>query len=301
MAERPAAAWRGVHAIMVTPFQGDLALDREGLRRNADFLARGPADVIVCLGSEGEFYALDDAERRIVAADVVDAVAGRKPVVVGVSHPSATVALRLAVHARESGADAVLATPPFFARTDEVGTIEHFETIAQGGLPLFIYNSPGRTGVNMSPGLIARAAHRVGAIGVKQAAPDISELADLLVADLPAGFLVIGGAETAFWPALAVGAAGNTATAASAIPGAFARLWGAADRGEAEEARAIYARLAPLRRAYAEAGGQASVVKAMMGLVGLAGGPPRPPLRPVTDDTLRLVQAIVEDLRDLRP
>jgi 4-hydroxy-tetrahydrodipicolinate synthase len=283
---------------MVTPFRDDLELDRPGLRADADFLARSGVDVIVCLGSEGEFYALSDEERRVVAEEVVDAVGRRKPVVVGVSHPSSFVAAALADHARTIGADAVLATPPYFARADEQSIVDHFVRVADRGIPLFMYNSPGRTGVSMSRSLIVQAARRSGAVGVKQAAPDVSELADLLTADLADGFTVVGGAEVTFWPALAVGAAGNTATAASAVPETFVDLWRAARDGRADDARALYARLGTLRRAYAAAGGQAAVVKAMMSLVGLAGGPTRPPLRPLDASVLALVE---EALAALRP
>jgi dihydrodipicolinate synthase/N-acetylneuraminate lyase len=289
-------SWRGVHAVMVTPFDRALGVDWGGLRANTEFLVEGPVDVIVCLGSEGEFYALSDRERQDVAASVLDTVAGRKPVVIGVSHPSSVVAATFARHARESGASAVMATAPYFARTDEDGLSEHFTAIGAEGVPLFLYNSPGRTGVSMSPATIARIAHRSGAIGVKQAAPDIAELADLLAADLPPGFVIVGGAEVAFWPALCVGAVGNTATAASAVPAVFAALWEAAQAGRMAEGRDLYARLATLRRAYALAGNQAAVVKALMDLVGLAGGPPRPPVRPLSDAARAMVQASYDEL-----
>lgn len=293
-------SWRGVHAVMVTPFDGALGVDWGGLRANADFLARSPIDVIVCLGSEGEFYALNDTERREVAETVLETVAGRKPVIVGVSHPSSFVAADFARHAGRSGADAVMATPPYFARTDAEGLAEHFSNIAAAGVPLFLYNSPGRTGVSMTPATIVSIAERSGAAGVKQAAPDISELADLVAADLPADFAVVGGAELAFWPALCVGAAGNTATAASAFPAGFAGLWTAAQEHRWADGEASYRRLSPLRRAYAMAGGQAAVVKRLMDHVGLAGGPVRPPIRPLSSAAEALVRVVAEDLRTWR-
>jgi dihydrodipicolinate synthase/N-acetylneuraminate lyase len=285
---------------MVTPFDRTLAVDRGGLRANADFLARSPVDVIVCLGSEGEFYALDDAERRDVVEIVIETVAGRKPIIVGVSHPSSFVAAEFARHAGRSGADAVMATPPYFARTDAEGLVEHFGSIAAAGVPLFLYNSPGRTGVSMSPATIVSIAERSGATGIKQAAPDISELADLVAADLPTDFAVIGGAELAFWPALCVGAAGNTATAASAFPIVFAGLWAAAQEQRWADGEASYRRLAALRRAYAMAGGQAAVVKRLMDHTGLAGGPVRPPVRPLSSAAEELVRSVADDLRSWR-
>lgn len=283
--------WHGVHAVMVTPFLADLSVDWNALRANTEFLSRSPVDVLVCLGSEGEFYALADDERRRVA-EVIIGAAGRKPVIVGVSHSSTLAAQALGRHAATAGASAIMATPPYYARADDEGIARHYEAIADAGLPLFLYNSPGRVGFNLSPQTILAIASGSGAIGVKQAAPDLSELAELIHFGPSSGFAVIGGAEVTFWPALCVGAHGNTATAASALPDVFAALWGAASEGNLRAGQSLYDRLAPLRRAYVLAGGQAPVVKHLMDLVGLTGGRLRPPLRPVSGEARRLTEEV---------
>jgi dihydrodipicolinate synthase/N-acetylneuraminate lyase len=186
-----------------------------------------------------------------------------------------------------------MATPPFFAKSDYDGLRAHFAEIAGAGLPLYIFNSPGRTGVDLAPAVIAGLAHETGAGGVKQAAPDIADLADLLATDLPVGFHVIGGAESSFWPALVTGAAGNTATAASAIPEVFAAIRDAAKDGDLVRGRELYQSLAPLRTLYRSGGGQAPVVKALMDARGLAGGPPRPPLRELGRDQLDAIRGVL--------
>lgn len=291
-------AWRGIFAVMITPFKDDLSIDWDGLRHNAEFLITSEADVLVALGSEGEFYALTDTERRRVVEVLAETVRGRKPLVAGVSHPSTLEAAALAVHAAAAGADAVMATGPYYARADADGIRSHLAAIAACGLPTFLYNSPGRVGYDLGPAQIASVIGSCGLAGAKQAAPDIAELADLVVAcgDRAA---IVGGAEIAIWPALCVGAAGNTATAASALPGVFAAIWRAARDGKLEQGRALYARLAPLRDAYHRAGGQAAVVKRLMELVGLAGGPPRPPTRRLDGELDAALRAIVADLGDM--
>lgn len=288
--------WRGIYAVMLTPFQKDLSLDEGGLRTNARFLAEQPVDVVIALGSEGEFYALTDAERRRVAEITVDELAGKRPVVVGVSHPSAVGALALAKHAAAIGADAVLSTPPYFGQPAQDDVRRHFGTIAEAGLPVFAYNSPGRVGYNLRPADIAAILGLPGIVGVKQAAADITELVDLLCTIDPDGPLVVGGAEKTIWPAFAVGATGNTATAASAIPDAFARLWRLAQDGCFAEGRDLYASLAPLREAYALAGGQAPVVKRLLDRVGLCGGPVRPPARDADAAVDRALESLITEL-----
>jgi len=271
--------WRGIHAVMVTPFQSDLSLDEGGLRTNVEFLAQSAVHAVLCLGSEGEFYALTDDERRRVAEITVDTLGGRKPVVVGVSHASAIQAVGLARHAASIGATAVLATAPYFGQPPLDDIRDHFASIAGVGLPVFVYNTPSRVGYSLSPSDLAAIADIPGVIGIKQAAPDVLELVELLEAIDVSKCLVLGGSENTIWPALAVGAVGNTATAASAAPQAFARFWELANQGRLNDGRNLYRRLAPLRKAYAVAGGQAAVVKRLMERAGLCGGPVRPPAR----------------------
>jgi 4-hydroxy-tetrahydrodipicolinate synthase len=290
--------WRGIHAVMVTPFNADLSLDESGLRANVEFLATSNVDAVLCLGSEGEFYALTDEERRRVAEITVDALGGRKPVAVGVSHESAMQAASLARHAGSIGASAVLATAPYFGQPALPEIRDHFALIAEAGLPVFVYNSPSRVGYGLRPSAIATIAQVPGVIGVKQAAADISELVELLETLDGSGCLVIGGSENTIWPALAVGAVGNTATAASAVPQVFVRFWELAREGRLEDGRALYRRLTPLRQAYVAAGGQAAIVKRLMEKAGLCGGPVRPPGRVAGHDVEPLLESFVAALTE---
>jgi len=289
--------WHGIHAVMVTPFQTDLSVDEGGLRTNVAFLAASEVNAIICLGSEGEFYALSDEERRRVAAITAGELRGRRPLIVGVSHASSVQALALAEHAASLGADAVLATPPYFGQPPLDDIKAHFTTIAEAGLPVFVYNSPSRVGYGLSPSEIVEILGLEGVIGIKQAAPDIAELVEVLSSldGLPS--LVIGGSEATIWPALTVGAVGNTATAASVIPAVFGQLWAQAQDGRLGEGRDLYRRLAPLRDAYTVAGGQAPVVKRLMDRAGLCGGMPRPPSRAADAHVDKLLDVLVDDLR----
>lgn len=281
---------------MVTPFQSDLTVDVEGLRSNAAFLAESPVNAVLCLGSEGEFYALTDAERRLVAEVAAEELRGRRPLIVGVSHPSAVQSLELAKHAAEIGADAVLSTPPYFGRPQLSEIQGHFATIARAGLPVFVYNTPSRVGYGLAPSDLAALVDLPGLTGFKQAAPDIGELVELLSTVDTSRCLVLGGSENTIWPALTVGAVGNTATAASVIPSVFARLWGSALGERWSDGLHLYRLLAPLRLAYALAGGQAPVVKRLMDRAGLSGGALRPPAHTVDDGVDKLLDDLVTSL-----
>ena len=296
-AEAPRDAdWRGIHAVMVTPFNADGSLDLQGLSANVQFLAERPVDAVICLGSEGEFYAMTDEERRSVAETTADALAGRRPLVIGVSCPSATQAKALASHAASLDADAVLATPPYFGQPSLDMIRAHFAAIAEAGLPVFLYNAPSRVGYRLRPADLVPILDEPGVIGVKQASPDVAELVELIGLLDGTERLVIGGSESTIWPALSVGAVGNTATAASAIPDVFARLWQLSQGGASADGLRLYRLLAPLRQAYSLSGGQAGVVKRLMDRAGLCGGAVRPPARPSADAAEPLLDSLVASL-----
>lgn len=288
--------WRGIHVVMVTPFNADGSVDLAGIQANVEFLAERPIDAIICLGSEGEFFALSDEERRSVAETTAGAVAGRRPLVVGVSHSSAVQSRALAAHAASIGADAVLATPPYFGQPSLAMIRAHFSTVAEVGLPVFLYNAPSRVGYSLSPSDLAAILDQPGVIGIKQASPDVAELVELISLLDGSDALVLGGSEATIWPSLCVGAVGNTATAASAIPDVFARIWQLSQDHGAVEGLRLYRLLAPLREAYSVAGGQAGVVKRLMDRAGLRGGAVRHPTRPVGEAVDPLLESLVASL-----
>ena len=273
--------WRGIHTILTTPFKEDLSLDREGMARNVSFAADSSAHVLVVLGTQGEFAAVTDEERLEIMRIAVEANQGRKPIMLGVSHSGTVAAVELTRYAKELGADAVMATPPYFNNVNDASIRDHFQRIAEVGVPVFLYNAPPRVGYSMRPAMIAELADVAGIAGIKQATQNAVEL-DETVALAAGKMALIGGAEAMIWPCLALGMIGNTATTASFWPESVVEIYDAAVRGDAHEAQALYLRLAEYRM-LCTAAGHAAVVKAGMDMVGLAGGPVRPPLPVMTD------------------
>lgn len=274
--------WRGIHTILVTPFKPDLSLDLEGLRRNTRFAAESSAHVLICLGTQSEFFSLSEEEKRQVARAVVEETAGRKPVVCGVSDTSTLGAVALARYCREVGADAVMVTPPYFPQVTPATVHDHFVRIArEGDLPVFLYNAPARAGVNVTPEQISKLADEPGIIGVKQATGNVTELEET-VALAGHRMAVVGGSEAMIWPCLALGMIGSTSTGACFMPDVMVEIYDAAVKGDLKRGNELYLRLSPLRL-LAKAMGHAAQVKAGMDLVGLAGGPVRPPLPPIQE------------------
>jgi len=151
-------SWRGIFAIPVTPFLPDGAIDYESLERQVEFCIGAGAAGLVYPGVVSEFFTLSITERKSVTGALITAAAGRVPVIVGVSGPSTPLAVDLAQHAQEIGADGVMATLPyvdhFFAPSDEF-VLNHFEAIARAArLPVIMQNA--RMGHTVGFGLLRR-------------------------------------------------------------------------------------------------------------------------------------------------
>jgi len=146
---------------MVTALTHDGKIDVKTTRTLVDFLIDGGIDGLFPLGTSGEFALFDRGDRETVVETVVDQTNGRVPVLAGVSDPSLANVLAFAKDAEDVGADAIVATPPYYYTTGEDGLFGHFETIARkGGLPLMLYNIPEWTHLFVPPGVVQRLADK---------------------------------------------------------------------------------------------------------------------------------------------
>jgi len=158
--------FRGIFAILLTPFTTSDEMDLEDLAREGDFCCRAGAHGLVWPQLAGEFYLLSEEERRRGAETLIRAVSGRKPVVIGVQAPFRGTAVRLAQHAEQKGADALISLPPYLghAGLDTVG--DYYRALAQAvKLPIFIQNSGGPWGQALSTDFVIRLAREYPSLG----------------------------------------------------------------------------------------------------------------------------------------
>src|SRR5256884_921883 len=140
-------SFRGIFAILETPFKPSDQMDREDLEREVDFCVRAGAHGLVWPQLAAEFYLLSEEERMRGAEIVVRAAAGRRPVVIGVQAPMKELAMRFARHAEEKGADAVIALPPYVGHAGLDTAADYYRSLARAvSLPIFIQNSGGAWG-----------------------------------------------------------------------------------------------------------------------------------------------------------
>ncbi len=231
---------------LATPFSAAGEPDFDAWSRLIDRqLEAGTAGIVVA-GSTGEAAALTDAEYMALLKAAVQQVGGRIPVLAGTGLSNTAKTIAQTRIARDGGADvALVVTPPYVRPTPE-GLVAHYRAVAdQGGLPVVLYNVPGRTGCDMSPDVVAQLRGHPDIIGLKEARGD-QERWQALYPLGGEGFSLLSGDDPTFVRAMLGGAAGVISVASNVVPRAFARLCQLARAGKADEARALDARLAAL-------------------------------------------------------
>lgn len=284
--------FRGVCTALVTPFRDGKA-DYETFRALVLRQLSAGIDALCVAGTTGEAATLTDGEWERLLAVAVEGVDGKIPVIVGVGSNSTVRAGELCRRAKKGGADAVLAVTPYYNRGTEDGIVAHYHAIADVGLPVIVYNVPGRTGVDLSVGLYRRIAEHPGIAGVKEAGEGYDRLLDYVSA-FGNGLPLYTGCDAAILPAVSIGAVGVISVISNLFPQETKELYLAASRGDIAGARQSTVRLLPLIRALFEETNPAPIKRAME-IRGLCRGELRLPLFPVDGElSLRLATLLGE-------
>lgn len=288
---------RGCATAIVTPFTADGAVDEKRLRDLIEYQIAGNVRVLVPCGTTGESVTMNDEENRLVIRTTVELSRGRAKVIAGTGSNSTSVTIDRSKAARELGVDAVLIVAPYYNKPTQEGLYAHFRAVAEAvdGLPVVIYNVPGRTSSNISAGTTLRLARDVeNIVAVKEASGNLSQIMEIL-RGRPEGFRVISGDDALTLPMIALGADGLISVASNEAPGMMSRLNDLALAGNWDEARALHYRLLPLMEGnFIES--SPGPVKAAMAMMGLLEENLRLPLVPVQEETRRRMREILTEL-----
>jgi 4-hydroxy-tetrahydrodipicolinate synthase len=232
---------------MITPFNERGLLDIAEAQRIARWLVDRDTDGLVVAGSTGEGMALDRGERTALWAAVKDAVGPRATVIANAGTNTTRESVAQVEEAEATGVDAILAVVPYYNKPTQSGMRRHFAAIAKStGLPIVIYNIPGRTGANMLPEtLLEIAREHDNVVGVKESSGDLKQIATIL-RDRREDFIVWAGDDHLFLPCLAMGADGVVGVASHLCSHDFRRMFDAFRQGRVDEAAHIHASLMPL-------------------------------------------------------
>ncbi len=291
---------RGAFTALVTPFTRDGELDEAALRRLLERQIQAGIDGLVPVGTTGEAPTLSGDERDRVIQLTIEAVhghgaSGRIPVVAGTGSNDTRATIAATRRAAALGADAALVVAPYYNKPDQRMLEAHYRAIAdEGGLPVVVYNVPGRTGVNISADTVLRLAEHERIIGLKEAAGDLEQVMTI-VRDRPAGFAVLSGDDSWTLALLGIGGDGVISVASNEVPAVMAGLCAAADAGDWATARQLHQRYLPLMRLNFVSPNPVPV-KAALAEMGLIEDVLRQPLLPLAEPGRGRLLAALDEL-----
>ncbi|MDQ1044494.1 4-hydroxy-tetrahydrodipicolinate synthase [Streptomyces sp. V4I2] len=270
---------------MITPFTDAGALDLDGAQRLADRLVTEGCDGLVLSGTTGESPTTTDAEKAALVTAVREAVGGRASVVAGVGTFDTRHTIELALAAEKAGADGLLVVSPYYSRPPQDALEAHFREVADAsGLPLVLYDIPGRTGTRIEPDTLIRLAGHPRIVAVKDCSYDFLGAQKVLDRTELAYY---AGCDEHNLALYAVGAAGYVSTVANVVPAQLRAVLDAFEAGDTPVAARLQQRATRLIEAMMSAGLPGTVTaKALLNALGLPAGPVRAPLRPADRETV---------------
>jgi 4-hydroxy-tetrahydrodipicolinate synthase len=282
---------------LATPFQGDGSIDLDAWRRLLAQQIAGGTQGVVVAGSTGEAAALADEEFDLLLATAVETVAGRMKILAGTGQMNTLKTIAHTRRAAAGGAQLALVVTPPYVRPTQAGLIQHYRAVAdEGGLPVVLYNVPGRTGCDLLPETVAQLIEHPNIVGIKEAVDDPARMAALL-ALRGDRFAILSGDDPTACRALLAGADGLISVGSNALPRAFRRLCDLARRGNSSEAEAWDERMQAF---YSFLGVEPNPipVKALLQRLGYGSGL-RLPLLPLTSANVPQADRLVAAARDL--
>ncbi|KUN87520.1 4-hydroxy-tetrahydrodipicolinate synthase [Streptomyces griseoruber] len=264
---------------MVTPFTPSGALDLDGAQRLAEWLVGHGCDGLVLSGTTGEAPTTSDAEKAELVTAVREAVGDRVSLVTGVGTFDTRHTVELARSAEKAGADGVLVVSPYYSRPPQDALEAHFREVADAsGLPVMLYDIPGRTGTRIEPETLLRLAGHPRIVAVKDCSYDFLGAQKVIGRT---GLAYYAGCDEHNLALYAVGGAGYVSTVANVVPEQLRAVLDAFEAGDTPVSARLQQRAAPLIESMMAAGLPGAVTaKALLGALGLPAGPVRAPLRP---------------------
>jgi 4-hydroxy-tetrahydrodipicolinate synthase len=280
---------------MITPFTPEGALDLDGAQRLADRLVAEGCDGLVLSGTTGESPTTSDEEKAELVRAVREAVGDRAHIVAGVGTADTRHSVELALAAEKAGADGLLVVTPYYSRPPQDAVEAHFRELADAcGLPLTLYDIPGRTGTRIEPATMIRLAEHPRIVAVKDCAYDLLGTQKVLAETELAYYT---GCDEYVLALYAIGGAGYISTVANVTPRHFRAIIDAFDAGDTAGAALRQRLTIGLTELMMGSGLPGTVTaKALLGRLGLPAGPVRAPLRPAGRETADGLLAAYEEL-----
>ncbi|MBI2998661.1 MAG: 4-hydroxy-tetrahydrodipicolinate synthase [Deltaproteobacteria bacterium] len=283
----------GSMVALVTPFK-DGKVDWESLEGLVEFHINNGTHGIVPCGTTGESATLTHQEHDAVIVAVIKAVKKTVPVIAGTGSNSTEEAIRLTREAEKAGADGALLISPYYNRPTQEGIYQHYKKVAESvGIPLIVYNIPGRTGSKIEPETLARLSDIKNVAGVKEATGSVDQAIDVLRL-CGEQLAVYSGEDSLTFSLMALGGKGVISTVANIVPKEMSELAQACLKGDWEKGRSLQLKLIPLIRAvFIET--NPIPVKTALSLMGKCRADLRLPMTPMAEPNLKKLRQTMAD------
>jgi len=271
---------KGIFPPIPTPFDAYGAIDVRALAENLHWWNGADLSGVVVLGSNGEAVLLAEAEKLRLIEAARSGLSDGRLLIAGTGQPSTDGTVRLTREAATAGADAVLVLPPFYYKglmTDDA-LDRHYRAVADASpVPVIVYNMPACTGLDLTAELVVRLAQHENVVGLKDSGGNVTKLGRIH-AELGDRFRILAGSAGFLVPALSIGAVGGILALANIAPRPCVEMHRLMDAGNVSAAAAIQLRMIEPNTAVTRRWGVPGL-KAAMEMLGLHGGPVRPPLQ----------------------
>ena len=281
---------------MVTPFNADGSVNYEKAADLAEWLINNGSDGLVVAGSTGEAATMSAEEKLELFRVVVNRINKRVPVIAGTGSNNTADSVKTTKMAEAMGVDGALIVGPYYNKPTQEGFYQHFAAVAQStGLPIIVYNVPGRTASNISPAIVARlAADFENIVAIKEAAGNVAQVAELYSV-LPEEFTIYSGDDGLILPFMSVGATGLISVLSNIGGGILQDVMQAYEDGRVREAAKLNARMVPLANAMFIETNPIPVKAAVTLVTGIDAGQPRLPLTPMEPANKAKMVAVLQE------
>lgn len=289
--------FKGTGTALVTPFKTNGTVDEKALRNLVEFQIKNGVEAIIPTGTTGESATLNEAEQIDVIRIVAETARKRAKIIAGAGSNDTSKAIKLSTLAYEAGADAILSVGPYYNKPTQEGFFRHYQVIAEEtGVPIVVYNVPGRTGSNIEAETILRIAEKIpNVVGVKEASGNFTQIMDIL-RNRPKGFAVWSGDDAITLPMVSLSADGVISVVANEVPKMFSQMTRLALNGKFSEALKLHNKLLPLMN-FNFIESNPIPVKAALAMMGKIEEAYRLPLVPLSDKHRPKLEAILDELK----
>lgn len=288
--------FKGTGVAIVTPFKEDFSIDYTAYEQLIHYQIEGGVDYILVLGSTGEAITISEEEQKELIAFAVKTIAGRVPIMLGISGNDTSAVVKRIKNTDFSGIDSLLSASPSYNKPSQQGIYLHFKAIAEASpVPVFAYNVPSRTAKNIEVETVIKMANELpNIVGIKEASGNPEQIMQIIKTK-PQNFLVLSGDDLFALPFIALGCEGLISVIANAYPKETSSMVKAAMKNDFDAARVFHYSLEPMvKLIFAE--GNPSGIKAVLHQKSLCGKHPRLPLTAISEN---LTQEIAEVMKTI--